>query len=112
MLCTWNYHNIVNQLFSNMGFPHGSAVKNPPATQETRFDPWVRKIPLEEEMATHSSILAWRSHKLRSLEDYSPQDHKESDITEATEHALQYKIKSKKKMISRLTEIESICMLI
>ena len=24
-----------------------------------RFDPWVRKIP-EEEMATHSSILAWR----------------------------------------------------
>ena len=25
-----------------------------------RFDPWVRKIPLEEEMAAHSSILAWR----------------------------------------------------
>ena len=24
-----------------------------------RFDPWVRKI-LEKEMATHSSILAWR----------------------------------------------------
>ena len=24
------------------------------------FDPWIRKIPLEEEMATHSSILAWR----------------------------------------------------
>ena len=24
------------------------------------FDPWVRKIPLEREMATHSSILAWR----------------------------------------------------
>ena len=23
------------------------------------FDPWVGKIPLEEEMATHSSILAW-----------------------------------------------------
>ena len=25
-----------------------------------RFDPWVGKIPLEEEMATHSSILAWK----------------------------------------------------
>ena len=25
-----------------------------------RFDPWVRKNPLEEEMATHSSILAWK----------------------------------------------------
>ena len=24
------------------------------------FSPWVGKIPLEEEMATHSSILAWR----------------------------------------------------
>ena len=34
--------------------------KNPPAMQET----WVRSLdwedPLEEEMATHSSILAWR----------------------------------------------------
>ena len=25
-----------------------------------RFDPWVRVGPLEEEMATHSSVLAWR----------------------------------------------------
>ena len=24
------------------------------------FDPWVEKIPLEEGMATHSSIHAWR----------------------------------------------------
>ena len=35
-------------------------VKNPPAMQET----WVRSLhledPLEEDMATHSSILAWR----------------------------------------------------
>ena len=31
-------------------------VKNPPAMQAT----WVQKIPLEEGMATHSSILAWR----------------------------------------------------
>ena len=23
------------------------------------FDPWVRKIPLEEKLATHSSVLAW-----------------------------------------------------
>ena len=42
-----------------MGFPCGSAVKNPPAMQKT----WVRylsgKDPLEKEMASHSSILAW-----------------------------------------------------
>ena len=38
-------------------------VKNPPANAEDMrhgFDPWVRKIPLEEGMTTHSSILAWR----------------------------------------------------
>ena len=28
--------------------------------KKSRFDPWVRKIPLEEAMANHSSILAWR----------------------------------------------------
>ena len=34
--------------------------KNPPAMQETGFDPWVRKIDaLNKGMATHSSILAW-----------------------------------------------------
>ena len=33
-------------------------VKNLPAMQETWFDPWVRKIPLEKGMATHSSILS------------------------------------------------------
>ena len=36
-------------------------VKTPPAMRET----WVRslgwEVPLEEEIATHSSILAWRS---------------------------------------------------
>ena len=35
-------------------------VKNLPPTQERDwFHPWVRKIPLEEGTATHSSILAW-----------------------------------------------------
>ena len=35
-------------------------VKNLPAIQETGFDSWIGKIPLEKGMATHSSILAWR----------------------------------------------------
>ena len=38
-------------------------------------------------MATHSSILSGESHGQRSLAGYSPWDHKESDMTEATEHA-------------------------
>ena len=28
--------------------------------RRSSFNPWVRKIPLEEEMETHSSILAWK----------------------------------------------------
>ena len=46
------------------GFPGGSVVKKPAANarrcRRCGFSPWVRKIPLEEELATHSSILAWR----------------------------------------------------
>ena len=38
--------------------PCGSAVKNPPAMQEMRV--LGREDPLEKEMATHSSIIAWR----------------------------------------------------
>ena len=42
-----------------MGFPGGSVVKKPPATQKT----WVQSLgweePLKEEMATDSSIHAW-----------------------------------------------------
>ena len=42
-----------------MGFPGGSAVKNPSARQEI----WVQilggKEPLEKDLATHFGILAW-----------------------------------------------------
>ena len=43
-----------------MGFPGDSAVKNPPAMQETQVQSLDWQDPLEEEMATHSSILAWK----------------------------------------------------
>ena len=36
---------------------------------------------IDKEMATHSSILAWKSHGWRSLVGYSPWGHKESDTT-------------------------------
>ena len=46
-----------------MGLPGGSAVKNLSAMQEPQ-KMWVRSLgqkdALEEGMATHSSILAWR----------------------------------------------------
>ena len=43
-----------------LGFPDGSMVKNLPATQEMQFRSLGQEDPLEEEMATHSTILAWR----------------------------------------------------
>ena len=36
------------------------SVKSPPAMQETRVRSLNQEGPLEKEMATHSSILAWR----------------------------------------------------
>ena len=41
------------------GFPDGSAVKNPPAMQETWVQSLGQEDPLEKEMPTHSSTLAW-----------------------------------------------------
>ena len=35
-------------------------VKNPPAMQETQVQPLGQEDPLGKEMATHSSVLAWR----------------------------------------------------
>ena len=47
-----------------MGFPGGISGKEPAfqcrRQKRCRFSPWVGKIPLEEEMATHPSIIAWR----------------------------------------------------
>ena len=40
--------------------------------------------PLEEDMATQSSILVWRIPGQRSLAGYGPLGQKESDTTEAT----------------------------
>ena len=57
-------------------------VKNPPAMQETWVPSLGREDTLEEEMETHSSILAWQSHGQRSLVGYSPGGHKELDSTE------------------------------
>ena len=69
-----------------MGFPGGSAVKNPPTIWEPQ-ETWVPSLgqedPLEEGTASHSSILAWRiPWTERSLVGYSPWGWRESDMTE------------------------------
>ena len=43
----------------HLGFPGGSVIKNPPVNAEDRARSLGQEDPLEEKMATHSSILAW-----------------------------------------------------
>ena len=43
------------------GFPGGLPVKHLPAKQETQVGSLSGKDPLEKEMATYSSILAWET---------------------------------------------------
>ena len=42
------------------GFPDVSVVRNLPAMQETQVQFLCLEDPLEKEMATHSSVLAWK----------------------------------------------------
>ena len=55
-------------------------IKKPPVKQMT----WVRSLgwedPLEKEIVTHSSIVAWEIHGQRSLVGYSNGVAKESDM--------------------------------
>ena len=65
-----------------MDFPVAQMVKNPPAMWET----WVRSLgqedPLEEGMATHSSMLAWRIPKDRGAWWAAVLGVAQSDMTE------------------------------
>ena len=56
--------------------------KNLPAMQETRFDPWVRKIPWRREWLSTPVFLPGEFHGQRSLAGYSTWGCKESYITE------------------------------
>ena len=57
-------------------------VKHLPTMQETPVQSLGWEDLLEKEMATHSSILAGKSHGQRSLAGYSPWGHRESNTTE------------------------------
>ena len=56
-------------------------VKSLPAVSENRVRSLGWEDPLEKEMATHSSILTWKSHGWRTLSGYRPWGFKESDMT-------------------------------
>ena len=61
-------------------------VKHLPAMQETRVQFLGQEEPLEKAMAPTPVFLPGESHGQRSLEGYSPWDHKESDMIERLTH--------------------------
>ena len=78
MAMTGNFEEVMlvpgSQGWSDMALLVVQLVKNVPAMQET----WVRFLgwedPLEKEMATHSSILAWKAQGQRSLQSTGLQE--------------------------------------
>ena len=71
-------------------FPGGASGKEPACQcrrcERRGFDPRGWEDALEEGMAAHSSIPAWRIHGQRSLAGYCLWGHKELDTTEVTAH--------------------------
>ena len=51
---------VVSSAYLRTGFPIVQMVKNLPVMQETWVPSLGQEDPLEKEMATHSSVLAWR----------------------------------------------------
>ena len=83
-----HFSHVFNLVFMIKGFPISSEVKNQPAVQELQemqVQSPGQEDPLEEGMATHSSILAcripWTEEPGRL---YSPRGCKKSDTTEVT----------------------------
>ena len=56
-------------------------VKNQPATQETRVGSLGQEHPLEKEMATHCSILAWEIPWTEERGGLQSMGSQESDMT-------------------------------
>ena len=70
-----------------MGLRSDSAIKNLPAKQELQVQSLGQEDSLEECMATHSSILAWRIPWIEESGRLWPWGRKELNTAEVTEHA-------------------------
>ena len=76
----WGHYNNINVVIilviivnnCNIGVSGGSVLKNTPANAGDQVQSLGWEGPLEKEMATHSSILAWKIPWIRSLAGYNP----------------------------------------
>ena len=101
-----------------LSFPGGWVVKNPPAVQEPQ-EMWVRSLgwedPLEEGMATHSNILAWRIPPTKEpggLQSIGPHRvrHDWSDLACTACTQLDYTVKCSQKTFLHLSVLSSMAM--
>ena len=81
LLCPWN--SLGKNTEVDCHFPAGQGRRH----KRLRFNPWVWKIPWRRAWQPIPVFLPGKFDGQRSLEDYNPQGHKESDMTEATELA-------------------------
>ena len=91
-ICNTVLLTIVTMLYITfLAFPGGTSGKEPACQRRRRkrhrFDPWVRKIPWRKAWQPSPVFLSRESHGQRSLAGHSPWGHRESDMTEVTEHA-------------------------
>ena len=90
-------------------------VKNLPANagdlNRHEFDPWVRKTPWRRPWQPTPVFLPGESHGQRGLAGYSPKGHKESDTTEAPEHARTHSILGREETNSAKFSKEIICII-
>ena len=82
-LCNPMYHNVPGFLDGVNGKESSCQCKR---HKRFRSNPWIGKLPWRRAWQTRSSILSWRIPWTEKSVGYSPQGHKESDMTEATLH--------------------------
>ena len=86
-------------------------VKNAPAVQETRrcgFNPWIRTILWRRKKQPTSAFLPEKSHGQRTLVGYSPQGHKEIQLSTSTTFLRQWKLYTISWALRKLMSIESV----
>ena len=114
--CAYTVHTMITLQWALWGVSPVVLVAKKSACQcrrwkRPRFDPWARKMPMEEGMATHSSISAWRIPWIEEPGGLQSIGHKELDMTKMTEHAcmwaLWYPSRKKGFIIVQLPEVLS-----
>ena len=119
-ICSFNNIQICNTVLLTtvtmlyitfLAFPGGTSGKEPASRcrrQETQVRSLGQEDPLEEGVATHSSILAWRIPWAEEPGGHSPWRHKELDMTEPLTHTALLRVDFRSKDKSREASKESL----